>query len=619
MSTPDPRRDLAAAFAELAGMLESDGPATIATAQQQHRLQVAIAELQRRLAEDRLRILVAGESKRGKSTFSNALVGRAVLPMGVTPLTAVATTVTYGSPEQVSVTTADGATRIESLAALPRLVTEDGNPSNRLGLTSVVVELDAPLLTEGVELVDTPGTGSIHRANTTEAEIAYQSMDAAILVLSADPPISAAERELLERLLPSSVATFVVLNKADQLSPEDLATATAFTRRVVADAAGRELPVYVCSARQAVVGDSAESMTGWPGGGSKVDGISTFLADFTEYLRTGRASALLTSLRRHASGVVSRLQDEAAVAVRAVELQRGADAGKVRLFREHLDRMQRRQTDAEDLLRGESRRLLGELNADAVRFEAEEARRILAALRDWVDGAGPLASAAIESEGHRVGSEVIAGDVEVWRSRWAGVLRHRLEELDVRLRADLDHALDELRPAARELLGVELTVQPAEVALAPSQRFFYQFHIELDAAGMLVAGLRHRLPGQLGRSRATKYLLELMSRLARQQVGRARADLQQRLAVTTAAIGLALTERYADHGTRMAEALDTAGRLESAGSEEATAELARLADRRERLAGIGRRLGADGESHRQRVPAKPRTTARRAGAQGGRR
>ena len=46
-----------------------------------------------RLRSARLRVLVAGEAKRGKSTLVNAFLGRMVLPVGVTPVTAVATTV----------------------------------------------------------------------------------------------------------------------------------------------------------------------------------------------------------------------------------------------------------------------------------------------------------------------------------------------------------------------------------------------------------------------------------------------------------------------------------------------------------------------------------------------
>lgn len=51
-----------------------------------------LAALADRLPSARLRVLVVGDAKRGKSTLVNALLGREVLPTGVTPLTAVTTT-----------------------------------------------------------------------------------------------------------------------------------------------------------------------------------------------------------------------------------------------------------------------------------------------------------------------------------------------------------------------------------------------------------------------------------------------------------------------------------------------------------------------------------------------
>ena len=62
--------------------------------------QETLAALRDRLASARLRVLVAGEVKRGKSTLVNALLGREVLPAGVIPLTAVAATVVRAAPGQ---------------------------------------------------------------------------------------------------------------------------------------------------------------------------------------------------------------------------------------------------------------------------------------------------------------------------------------------------------------------------------------------------------------------------------------------------------------------------------------------------------------------------------------
>jgi predicted GTPase len=104
-----------AAMAELSALGRHEDRATLDT-------------LRDRLHEGRLRVLVTGEAKRGKSTLINALLGRPVLPVGVTPLTALATTVRYGEDEGATVIFGDGHTETFPLSALDDLVTERGNP-----------------------------------------------------------------------------------------------------------------------------------------------------------------------------------------------------------------------------------------------------------------------------------------------------------------------------------------------------------------------------------------------------------------------------------------------------------------------------------------------------------
>src|SRR5664279_4584547 len=175
--TPPGQRELTCALDRLAALLGAgDGdPAGVDE----------VAELSRRVREDVLRVVVAG-----KSTLINALLARAVLPTGVVPLTAVPTTLSYGESEAVEVRYTDGRDAVLGLDALPELVTEAGNPANRGGVAAVTVRLPAPLLAGGMELVDTPGTGSVYVHNTTAAAGALERMDAAVFVLTVDPPIS---------------------------------------------------------------------------------------------------------------------------------------------------------------------------------------------------------------------------------------------------------------------------------------------------------------------------------------------------------------------------------------------------------------------------------------------
>ena len=133
-----------------------------------------LVALLERLDAARLRVLVVGEAKRGKSTLVNALLGRDVLPSGVTPLTAVTTTVRYGDDERAEVRFLDGHDEKHPLTALPDLVTERGNPGNRRRIADVTVYVAAPVLAGGVELADTPGTGSVFEWDTQAARAALR-------------------------------------------------------------------------------------------------------------------------------------------------------------------------------------------------------------------------------------------------------------------------------------------------------------------------------------------------------------------------------------------------------------------------------------------------------------
>jgi small GTP-binding protein len=222
-----------------------------------------LAELRQRVDARRLRVLVAGEAKRGKSTLVNQMIGRDVLPTGVTPVTAVVTTVRRAeADEHIMVTFHDGRVARHDLAELADFVSERGNPLNERGVWTVEVFVCSDLLDRfDVELVDTPGTGSVFEHNTVAAEEALASLDAAIFVVSADPPIAAAERDLLARTSALSVRTFVVLNKADQLDEAGLREAEAFTAQVVAEATGVDAGLFPCSARQGLMLSVAGHLT----------------------------------------------------------------------------------------------------------------------------------------------------------------------------------------------------------------------------------------------------------------------------------------------------------------------------------------------------------------------
>jgi GTP-binding protein EngB required for normal cell division len=524
-----------------------------------------IESLRERLAAVRLRVLVAGEAKRGKSTLINALLDREVLPAGVTPLTSVATIVRYGDDPRVQVRLADGHEEKQPLTALPDLVTERGNPGNRRRIADVTVYLDAPLLADGVELVDTPGTGSVFERDTAAAHAALETMDAAVFVLAADPPVSAAERELHAKVSRLSVTAFTVLNKADYLDEAGLAEATDFTRRVLGNAL-----VYPLSARAALDGGDP--------------GFDAFAADFRGYLAGKRATDLRSSAIARARRIAGSLLDEVALTRRAAQLAAGDAVERVTRFGERLAEVAVRGRDAAAVVNAESARQLMALNdaaeTDGLRLGREVARQ----LGDVLDGELRDASAAeIERLGRQRLVAITLDAAGAWREQRRQLIEDGLTLADARLTEELRKSLGVLRDSAAQLLGLDLAVPDQGARLAEDRRFFYTTAEDVGQTELLAGAVRRKLPGELGRRRAREHLRRETPDLFTAQIGRARGDLQYRLSEAARVMARAVQQRYADSTERMQAALRAAEELRNASSAAAAEKERELCERSEAL------------------------------------
>jgi Dynamin family len=553
-----------------------------------------IAALRDRLDAARLRVLVAGEAKRGKSTLINALLGRAVLPAGVTPLTAVATTVRYGEDPHAEVRFADGHEEKQPLTALPDLVTERGNPGNRRHVAAVTVYLDAPVLADGVELVDTPGTGSVFAWDTAAAHEALETTDAAVFVLTADPPVSAAERDLYAKVAGLSVATFTVLNKADHLDAAGLAETSEFTRQVLAQAvrnSGSPGRIYPVSARAALAGGDP--------------GFAAFAADFTAYLAGSRVTDLRTSAVMRARRIARSLLDEVALTRRAAQLAAGDAADQVARFGERLAEVAIRGQDAVAVANAESARLLKDLNAAAEADGPRLGGDITRQFQEILDSELRTATAAeIERHGRERLVALTVAAASAWRARRRDILEEGLARTDARLGADLTAALSELRDSAAELLGLELAVPEPGGRLAENHRFFYATADTPGQTELLAGAIRRKLPGELGRRRAREHLLREVRDLVASQIGRARGDLQYRLSEARRALASSVERRYAEATGRMRTAMRAAEELRGASVADAAEKERDLSERELATRRALALLDEAGNPGKQRAPER---------------
>ena len=162
-----------------------------------------------------------------------------VLPIGVIPVTSVVTVLRYGERTEARIRLRDGAWMSSDVSAIVDYVTEERNPGNRKGVIGAEVFLPSDLLACGMSLVDTPGLGAVTEADEVAAEAFIPHIDAAVVVLGADPPISRDELALIERIADRTPRLLYVLNKADRVGEADRQEATRFTERVLEEKLGR--------------------------------------------------------------------------------------------------------------------------------------------------------------------------------------------------------------------------------------------------------------------------------------------------------------------------------------------------------------------------------------------
>ncbi len=158
-------------------------------------------------------VAVFGRFKAGKSSFLNSLTGRAVMPIGVVPLTAVVTRLRYGPAERAEVRFLNTTTQAVSLEEIGLYVGEDANPNNERQVASVEVELPALKGFEPLQFVDTPGLGSAFTHNTQVTLQWLPNVGAALVAVSCDAPLSERDLALLEELRSHTPRIVLLLTK----------------------------------------------------------------------------------------------------------------------------------------------------------------------------------------------------------------------------------------------------------------------------------------------------------------------------------------------------------------------------------------------------------------------
>jgi Dynamin family len=511
-------------------------------------LSARLVALRDRLQRQHLQIAVLGQFKRGKSTFINALLHAPVLPTGVVPITAIPTFISWGESPSIRVQFS-GRTPAEQFTAddadtlcdiLGRFVTEDANSKNRLGVERVELFYPAELLAGGTILIDTPGIGSTLAHNTEAALRILPECDASLFIVSVDPPITEAELGYLRRLRPGIGRIFFVINKIDYLAPDDQIAVSRFLRKALVEEATIEpaTQIFGVSARLGLSASGNRDGKEW-----RRSGMADIEDQLIRYLAKDKAQALCGAIRRKAADILVQADNDLRLRAKALEMPFEQLLQKSSEFEQTLESIEIEWLTIGDLLSGDRRRLLGELETRIQSLRDEASSQ----LKGTVDDA---LSHAKGNREEKIKSSVSAAIEDVFgaaRADFVDAFSRRAGDALANRRHRLDELIDEVRRTAAKMFQVTFAPESEPEAFRLVQEPYW---VSERIASTLIPDLRpvidRLLPGPVRQKRLRARILAEANELIVRNAESLRWTILRGLDETFRAASSQLDERLGD-------------------------------------------------------------------------
>jgi small GTP-binding protein len=488
----------------------------------------SLLNVSEQLISNHFNLVILGQFKRGKTTLINSLVGRAILPSSVVPLTSIVTILKFGEEIKCNLFMNDNSEKDIRIEELHDYVTESGNPKNIRGVKCACIEYPLPLLEKGMQLVDTPGIGSTFLHNTETTYEFLDQLDAAVFLMSADVPISQVEKELLETIKDSTQKIFFVLNKVDNLAPNEITEISTYNRNVLSEMGFTVQEIWPISARKALEAKI-----------SKVEDqlLESGLVDLENALGNFLSSekgkiVLSTSISKVKRIILQRLSQIAIESKTLTDSEEELE-NKINTFHQLDANLKRDKEDIAYLIKGETIKLNKKVEEMLLSFEENETPRIRKYLRDFYDNNHDANPTTLREEMQKtIKTEIVKGfdgfkeDVEV-------VISNSIQENFNRFTKRSNDILNEFKTAAEQLFEVSMQQSELSIDLVDDNRFYYMVQDGTSFTEEEVKSiLRTFMPKSISRKMVLKEMIDLVASEVGRNCGRTRSSLASRISST---------------------------------------------------------------------------------------
>jgi len=538
-----------------------------------------LQSLNARLQEGQFHLAVLGQFKRGKSTFLNALIGKAILPSAVTPLTAIPTFIYYGSSNKLSIHYLNETQAPQKFQAswdelkeiLKKYVTESGNPHNRLQVSHVEIFVPSPMLQKGVVLIDTPGIGSTFRHNTEVTHRFLPQCDAALFMLSSDPPITEVEVAFLKAVLSKVPKLFFIFNKIDYLEENDRKSSLAFLKKVLHEEVGIEdtVSLFSVSALQALKAQENNDKDKWEKSGfAKIENYLNHFIAFEKSITLQKALAL------KAIDIIDDSLMQLHLMMRSFTLPLSELEKKIDIFKEKINEARHQSLTAQDLLKGDKQRLTNYLEEEAEKLRQKAKSHLMSIVQEVISNSNSsLTDKAIQ----KVIDETVPSFFEKEFEEFCNLFDKRLNEIVYPHQKNAEEIIATVRNNTAQLFDIPYTSPQNIVTLKEKRSAYWITQKWSSSLSPLPPTLFDwMLPSRLRKQRLTKRISKQIDELVIYNVENLRWSILQGLNETFHNYTIKLKKRLDEISQTTQEAVIAASQKRAQESQTIDSEVAHI-------------------------------------------
>jgi len=495
------------------------------TASAEH-VKVAARLLCSKLKADVFSLVVAGQFKRGKTTFINALLGEDLLPTAVIPLTSIITILRYGDDLRITAFFQNGTEKEIIREDLPLYITEKYNPKNEKGMDRVEIAYPSRYLKNDVQIIDTPGIASVYEHNTQTTYKYLPTADAAIFIVGVEPPLTQAELQFLHDVKNMVDKIFFVQSKIDAVSETDREETLAFSKKIIEEeACFGNVIIYPLSGKEALSGKKEGDL-------KRVErsGLPDFERSLERFLVNEKGKVLIKSTAEKADNLANEEMLLAEIEEKSLHFPLEELENNIVTFKNFISDSNQEKADSEKLLAEEVKALQKDvLKEDIEKLKQEKTELLMARLEEF--------AADHVSDGNAKFTELIGKFIDVqireifsaWRTREEKILREHLKGIFERFILRMNKIIGQIVNSSTKLFGISYRQIQMRETLPPEIEFRFKTTDDPGMLSITIDLMRKALPKALAHKLILKEAKEKAAMLVDMHCGKARYDFSLRM------------------------------------------------------------------------------------------